>query len=221
MRALILVAALAGLAAAPLRALELDLAGGPRAQLPLASVLALRQTRTARQQADMSCGAAALATLLQFHYGQAVSEGTLLQSMLARGERARLAREGLSLLDLQQELAARGWRANAYAWPLAAVQQPAIVLLQEGGQRHFVVLKGQDGRRVLLGDPARGLRALPRAAFLAAWQPAIVFVIDGPGRGRFNAPEDWAAAPAAPLAASLPRPDLSLLPLPGLWPGQH
>ena len=44
---------------------------------------------------------------------------------------------------------------------------PAIVLLNDRGYRHFVVVKGLRDGRVLLGDLARGTRAMSRARFEA------------------------------------------------------
>ena len=40
---------------------------------------------------------------------------------------------------------------------------PAIALVTENGYHHFVVVKGFDGERVLIGDPASGTRAVTRA----------------------------------------------------------
>ena len=54
---------------------------------------------------------------------------------------------------------------------------PAIVLLNDRGYRHFVVVKGLRNVRVLLGDPARGTRAMSRARFEALWDNRVLFVI--------------------------------------------
>ena len=44
------------------------------AQAPVKSLLEVRQDRVTVQQWDLSCGAAALATLLKYQYGDPVSE---------------------------------------------------------------------------------------------------------------------------------------------------
>ena len=42
-----------------------------------------------RQQFDYSCGSAAVATLLRYHYGISVSEQEVFQQMFDRGDQAR------------------------------------------------------------------------------------------------------------------------------------
>ncbi len=86
-------------------------------------VTSLREARfktTIRQQYDFSCGSAAVATLLTFQYGQPVSEQEVFQEMYARGEQAKIQREGFSLLDMKRFLASRGFLADGYELPLSS-----------------------------------------------------------------------------------------------------
>ena len=202
---------------------SLALNGMLRADVPVASIKTLRERATVRQRYDFSCGSAAVATLLTHHYGQPVNEQQAFEAMYAHGDQAAIRRAGFSLLDIQRFLAARGLRADGFQQPLQALLDaavPAIVLINDNGYRHFVVIKGGANGRVLLGDPARGTRAISRAAFDAIWVGRLLFLIHGySGPVRFNHPEDWRAAPLPPLAEGIDRASLAQRTLPGHGPG--
>lgn len=199
-------------------------AGGASYRVPVASMKALRFQTTLRQQYDFSCGSAALATLLTHHYGHPVSEAAVFEGMYALGDRARIRREGFSLLDMQRFLAGLGLRADGFELPLPTLfkaRLPAIVLVSTNGYQHFVVIKGDGGGRVLLGDPASGTRALALPEFESIWTCRLLFVIHGyAGPVRFNAPADWRAAPAAPWPEGIARRGLELPTLPKFGPGE-
>ena len=206
-------------------ALELPVAGG-RFSVPASSLKEIRFRSTLRQQYDFSCGSAALATLLTYHYAHPVSEQQVFEAMFLNGDQAKIRKEGFSLLDMQHYLAGKGWRADGFQLPLQKLvdaRLPAIVLIADKGYQHFVVIKGIDQSRVLLGDPSSGTRAMTRAAFEAVWPSKLLFVIhDHPGTGAavaFNGVSDWRAAPAAPLGAALSQEALSSLTLPRFGPG--
>lgn len=207
----------------PAAALELPMVQGARLQLPATSLKEIRFRSTLRQQYDFSCGSAALATLLTYHYGHAVGEQAVFEQMYLHGNQARIRKEGFSMLDMQRFLAARGFQADGFALPLAKLVEarlPAIVLIADRGYQHFVVVKGAADGRVLIGDPSRGLRALSVAAFEAIWVGRLLFVVHGyPGSAQFNAVAEWRAAPAAPLAAAIQRDALAPLTIPKLGPG--
>ena len=221
-RASLAAAALLAAACPPAFALELPLAGA-RFNLPVASVRQLRFGATLRQQFDFSCGSAALATLLTYHYGRPVSEQRVFEHMYLNGDQNKIRKEGFSMLDMQRFLAAHGLRGDGFELPLdklAAARLPAIVLVSERGYHHFVVIKGIANGRVLVGDPSSGARAMPRAAFETIWLGKLLFVIHGDsGVAGFNAAADWRAAPAAPLEIGIGR-DAPMLPvMPKLGPG--
>jgi uncharacterized protein len=177
-----------------------------------------RFARTIRQQYDYSCGSAALATLLTYHYGQPVREREVFAHMYERGDRARIQKEGFSLLDMKRYLDTHGYAADGFQQPVERLAQqsvPAIVLLSERGYRHFVVVKGIDRGRVLLGDPATGTRAVSLERFRALWTNGVLFVVHNRReRARFNAAADWFVAPAARLDLAVGRENvLDTLPL--------
>jgi predicted double-glycine peptidase len=215
-------AMLASASLSPAWAAELPIGGGP-VSLKVSSLKEARYRSTVRQQYDFSCGSAALATLLTFHYGYPVSEAQAFDEMFRRGDQARIRSAGFSLLDMKTFLAARGLAADGFQQPLdtlASSGYPAIVLIAERGYRHFVVIKGVREGRVLLGDPAGGTRALPRARFEAVWQNRLLFVIHGRvGKPRFNEGSDWAAAPRLRPGDVLARDNLQGITLPKLDAG--
>jgi uncharacterized protein len=157
-----------------------------------------------RQQHDYSCGSAALATLLTYHYGRKTTETEVFQAMYARGDQAKIRKVGFSMLDMKHYLAAHGLKANGYRLTLdevAAAKAPVIALISLGAYRHFVVIKGVDRERVLIGDPALGLKSAPRPVFEKMWNGVALAVETPPDRAapRFNAAAEWSPWAAAPL----------------------
>jgi predicted double-glycine peptidase len=142
--------------------------------------------------------------------------------MYARGNRARIAREGFSLLDIKRFLAARGFDADGFVVPLDKLEDehlPAIALINERGYHHFVVVKGLADGRVLVGDPARGTRSMSRARFEEQWKNHLLFVIHNHrDLAVFNSRDDWRAAPMARLDAGIDHGGLNNLVMPKRGP---
>lgn len=174
------------------------------------------------QQYDFSCGSAALATLLTYHYRQPVSEQQVFRAMFEQGDQQKIQREGFSLLDMKRYLQSHGFQADGFEAPLeqlAAANLPAIVLITDNGYNHFVVIKGIRQGRVLIGDPALGLRAMPISDFKALWRSGILFVIHSHQNVALaNIPNEWAAKPFAPIASGEWR-DINPMPLLRRQPG--
>jgi predicted double-glycine peptidase len=198
-----------------------SVAGG--VQMPVTSIRAQRLAGTMLQQYDFSCGSAAVATLLTHHYGYPVTESMVFEHMYKYGDQAKIQREGFSLLDMKRFLKAHGFEADGFEQPLEKLAEagvPAIVLINENGYLHFVVVKGLRGERVLIGDPATGTRAVSRQAFQAKWQSGLLFVVHNRmDAARFNLSADWRAAPHAPLTAGVNRHGLSDVTMPKHGPG--
>ena len=166
----------------PLLAVAGAAAAGARE--PVRSLLEIRQANVIVQQWDVSCGAAALATLLTYHHGEPVTEKAVAQAMLGKTDPLRVKiRGGFSLLDLKRYASARGFEADGYTGvTLADLEKmaPAIVPVVLHRYPHFVVFRGRSGDRVLIADPAYGNRSIEVKAFEKAWQK-IAFVVDRPG----------------------------------------
>lgn len=210
--------------AGPAAASNLDLrAPGASYIVPVTSLKEARFRTTVRQQYDFSCGSAATATLLTYQYDRPVSEADVFRDMFAKGDARKIRREGFSLLDMRRYLASQGFQADGFELPLeklAAEGLPAIVLLNDKGYRHFVVIKGMRGDRVLVGDPARGTRSIPRTQFDRLWDNRVLFVVHNRREyARFNRPADWRTAPLAPLELGIQRQGLQNVVMPRHGPG--
>jgi predicted double-glycine peptidase len=97
---------------------------------------------------------------------------------------------------------------------------PAIVLINERGYRHFVVVRGMRNGRVLVGDPARGARAIPRVDFAGLWDNKVLFVVHNRRElASFNQTRDWRSAPSAPLQLGVSRQGLQDIVMPRRGPG--
>ena len=219
---LFLMLAMLPLAGARAQTIPVD---GLNLHVPVKSLRATRLGGMIQQQYDFSCGSAALATLLSNHYGHPITEESVLRAMFAAGDQQKIAREGFSMLDMKRYLEGQGYAADGFRQSLdklAEARLPAIVLVDEGGYHHFVVVKGLAGDRVLVGDPARGIRTVPRAAFEKSWIGGLLFVIHNhTEEARFNLAADWRAAPRAPLVSGVARDRVPGLDLPKLSPGDY
>jgi len=187
--------------------------GGSGYAIPVASIKQVRMSGTLLQQYDFSCGSAALATLLTHHYDFPITEREVFEQMFAQGDMQKIRREGFSLLDMKRFLHSRGFEADGFQQPLDKLAEehvPAIALITENGYHHFVVIKGLDKDRVLIGDPANGTRPVLRSVFEASWQNRLLFVIHNRmDSAKFNLPVDWRAAPLAPLDTAIVRDGLN------------
>jgi predicted double-glycine peptidase len=203
-------------------AADLPIAGGARFNVPVHSLKELKFVSTTRQQYDFSCGSAALATLLTHHYGYPISETVAFKAMWDQGDQDKIRREGFSLLDIQRYLASIGFKADGFRQPiekLVSAGVPAIVLISEKGYNHFVVVKGAEDGRSLLGDPSSGTRAITREHFESIWPTRLLFVIhEAPNKPQFNLTADWRAAPRAPLGEAVNRTGIDYMGLPKFGP---
>lgn len=219
------------LAACMLACLNTGWAADTQMRLPHGGAYSLRVTSlkearfktTVPQRYDFSCGSAAAATLLTYQYGHPVTEADVFLRMYEHGDQAKIRREGFSLLDMRRYLQSVGFEADGFELPLDKLGEegvPAIVLLNDRGYRHFVVVKGMRNGRVLLGDPARGTRAMPRSRFEALWDNRVLFVVHNRRQeARFNQARDWRTAPPAPLDLGIQREGLRNVTMPRRGPG--
>ena len=166
-------------------------------------MLELRDEQVVRQQWDLSCGAAAIATVLTYQLNHPVSEREVALAML-RHTTPNLVRSrlGFSLLDLKAYAASHGFAVAAFSGmtlddldPLA----PAITPIQWHGFSHFVVYRGRRAGRVLIADPAFGNRTLTEDGFRAVWAHGVGFIVFDPANprppNRMGAPAELFLAP--------------------------
>jgi predicted double-glycine peptidase len=148
---------------------------------PVRSLAEIRHENVVVQQWDTSCGAAALATVLNYQHGYAVSEKAVAEAMLRRTDPLKVkVRGGFSLLDLKRYADAAGFHGIGYmnlGLDDLADAAPAIVPVDVRGYSHFVVVRGRTGGKMLIADPAFGNRTMDVQAFERAWQGQIGFVV--------------------------------------------
>ena len=152
---------------------------------PVRSLLEYRHEYVITQKFDLSCGAAALATLLNFQHGENLTERDVAIGLMRRDtyrDNPGLIqqREGFSLLDLKRYVLTLGYEGIGYgnlSWDDLLRQAPMMVPVNLHGYNHFVIVRGTAGNRAMLSDPAWGNRTMPVSDFMQAW-------IDYPQIGR-------------------------------------
>jgi len=179
-------------------------AGGANARTPVESLAERNNTAIVRQQHDFSCGSAAVATLLTYHYGLHTSESDAFRAMWEVGEQDRIRKLGFSLLEMKRYVESLGMKADGFRLTLDRIQEigvPGIALIDVKGYRHFVVIKGITDKTVLVGDPSRGVVSKPRKEFEKHWDGVILFIRSDVARGKqgFNQVADWRLKPSAPF----------------------
>ena len=186
------------------------------------SLKEMRWDTVVRQQYDFSCGSAAVATLLTYHYGMPVGEDVVFKEMIDGGDRNKIKKYGFSMLDMKRFLDKRGLKSDGFRMKvdtLIKVGVPGIALVNTQGYKHFVVVKGLRGNNVLVGDPAVGTVVVPREHFEKIWDGAILAARGEVelAKANFNSTEDWRVRPESPLGQGVDRSGIStlLLTLPG------
>jgi len=160
--------------------------------------------RIVRQKYDFSCGSAAVATLLTYQYATPTTENDAFTAMWRNGDRSVIAKAGFSLFDMKRYLAERGFAAEGFRIgraELSKAQQSMIVLVENNGFKHFVVIKGVRDDSVLIGDPIRGLIRVPMGDFLKSWKGIVLAITKRPLNlpATFNSTEEWTPWASAPV----------------------
>lgn len=194
-------------------------------QVPAKSLQELSWATVVRQQYDFSCGSAAVATLLTYHYDMPTSEAQVFKWMFRHGDREKIKTYGFSLLDMKNYLDMRGLNTDGFRISLKdfiEIGVPAITLINTAGYKHFVVIKGVDDDKVLIGDPAVGTVVVPKAYFKQQFWTGTVLGARAKlevAQRHFNNPRDWRAHPDSPLGEGIERSGLNAtgaLTLPGV-----
>src|ERR1700730_12870486 len=148
---------------------------------PVQSLLEIRDDRVMMQQWDLSCGAAALATLLRYQFGEPVTEKEIAQALMGRTEyvgHPELVQihEGFSFLDLKRYAQTyrtaglyKGEGLGQLDLSDLIERAPLMVAVNALGYNHFVVFRGVLGNRVLVADPAWGNRTMTIDKFQRMW----------------------------------------------------
>jgi predicted double-glycine peptidase len=142
-----------------------------------------RLRQVIQQSEDFSCGAATLATILRYYYGQPVTEREAIIGMFKVGDREKIRQSGFSLLDMKNfseglHFKAVGYKINDVD-KLKDLQIPVIALIDTQQYKHFVVIRKVSDDYVYLSDPSWGNRRMKLDDFGKVWNN-IVLAISGP-----------------------------------------
>lgn len=183
-------------------AAEIRFAALPGGNLAYKQVVSIRERRfqdLVEQKTDFSCGAAAMATILNKAYGWNLEEDDVIRGMLANADPEVVRTQGFSMLDMKRYAESLGLRARGYRIEpdkLEGLRVPSIVLLDVRGYKHFVILQRTFKGYVYLGDSVLGHKKMPLDEFTRGWN-GIIFALIGPGYDRNNA----LLSPPEPLTA--------------------
>lgn len=190
---------------------------GSRFTASTESLLEQRWKHVIRQGLDISCGSAALATIINYQFNEQVGESAIIRAILAnvKAEEVR-KRGGFSMLDLKKVGAALGYTVRGYRLSLdqlTTLDVPALVPITVRGFKHFVVFRGAVDGRVALADPSFGNIVISADEFSRAWQGIAMVLSRAAQDGRNSqlevGPEDlpWKDQPDA-LRTFITRPSL-------------
>ncbi len=153
-------------------------AGNARFNVKVKSLVDMRYKRVVRQQFDLSCGAAALATLFKYYYGDDTGEQQIIDGILEFGDKEKIEKDGFSMLELKHFGEREGYVVKGYkiqsAQSLTRIQIPLLTLTNTRGYNHFVVIKGVRDGEVFIADPAFGNRSVPLENFDDEWNNVVL-----------------------------------------------
>jgi uncharacterized protein len=184
------------------------------------SLQEIRSEGVVRQRWDMSCGAAALSTVLTYDFKDYTPETAIVVWILHRVDAKRVrARGGFSLLDLKHFAEARGYHAEGFSdmsiEDLAQQKTSVIVPIRVKGFDHFVVVKGIESGRVIMADPGFGNLTMRVDRFQKLWNGGIVFVVHPPDDRMITEKKIAAASRLVPDKTVISR-EIGVT-VPGLW----
>ena len=171
---------------------------------PVKSFVELRYKNMIRQSNDVSCGAAAVATILDHFYDETVTEQSVMTGIMTTlsnlNDKDKIEKEGFSLLELKRYAEQLGYVSNGYRLDgvqrLAQLPIPVIGLVNVRGYNHFVVIKGVREDKVFLADPAFGNSTRPVSGFSQEWNGIILAIMHPTKEGNSTFAMD--ARPTAP-----------------------
>ena len=188
---------------------QLPLDTGPQgASKNIRTLKDIRGEGVVKQKWDMSCGAAALSTLLTYDFKDNTPETAIVVWILHRVDPVRVrARGGFSLLDLKRFAQARGYHAEGFTGmsieELASQKISVIVPIRLKGFDHFIVVRGIADGRVNIADPGFGNITMKVDRFQTLWKEGIVFVV--------HPPTDLMLTEKKPMMASRLVPDATII----------
>jgi len=147
----------------------------------------LAQRNIVMQRRDFSCGAACLATVAKYYWGDNVTEDQVLRALdqiLTNKEIADRIKNGLAMSDLRQAAVKLGYQSTVGKLTFAKLTEskvPVVVGIEPEGHKHFVVFRGRHDDWVYLADPIRGNIRITTKTFTKQWQKNAILAIAKPG----------------------------------------
>lgn len=143
------------------------------------SAQAIKEENVIIQTTEYTCGAAALATLINSYLGGTATEAEVIK--LAKPEPER----GLNLLQLKRVAEAKGYKAIGYQMNIKHLQNlghPTLLFVKfEENKKHFTIFKGIKGDRIFLADPSQGNIRMSIDRFLKIWNGIVLVVMPKDG----------------------------------------
>lgn len=142
----------------------------------------IRYRQVVKQEYDLSCGAAALATVLAYQHDDPVPEKEIAKALINREKYLDdpdilHAQRGFSLLDLKRFVDSRGYKGIGYKdLELEDLIRlaPVIISINAG---HFVVFLDVQENHAILADPAWGSRRVRVERLERMWTNGIGMVV--------------------------------------------
>ena len=162
--------------------MQVRLLGGGVIKKKVESIKERRLRQVVPQTLDFSCGAAALASLLHYHYGIPINEKEAILGMFNYGDREGIKQRGFSLLDMKKLCLNLNFRGEGYQVQdvnkLKEINIPVITLIDTRTYKHFVVVRKVDHDFVYIADPSFGNRKMRLDEFNNVWNK-VIFVVTG------------------------------------------
>jgi len=177
-----------GLGPCPIQAAEVlvRLQGGGEFHKPVQTFRDRRYRKVIPQSLDFSCGAAALATVLRYHFGYQVIEKDAIVGMWRTGDKEQIRKRGFSMLDMKNYCVAGGLEATGFRLEdiekLKGKIPPLITVISTRNYKHFVVIRKVEDGNVYISDPALGNRAINVDEFNQSWIKTV-FLVSGKTKG--------------------------------------
>ncbi len=152
---------------------------GVYVQKHVLSIKELRFKNLIKQKYDLSCGSAALASILKYYYNFNINEETIIKDILTHSDIEKIKSRGFSMLDLKKSAERMGLKAEGYKVSiekLHLIKIPTIILLDTNGYKHFVILKGIKGDKIFLADPAYGHKVIKKKEFVKSWNGILLAI---------------------------------------------
>lgn len=162
-----------------LRGLDLQRRGGVK------SIKELRWDKVVKQELDVGCGAASLATLLTHHFDFPTTEREMVDALWADASRGKPSDQalqiaqnlGFSLANMRNVVQKGGLVAAGFRVApenLDKLRIPAITQIDVRGYKHFVVIRGTQNGRVYVADPRFGNMTYRLPAFVKVWSGVLL-----------------------------------------------